>query len=84
MPGKQGKRHPRAGKGERRLEELREQIDARRNSWSRIVIPVDGMPVQFEAVSVGDCSAAVAFLDEVYIAIWSRGVELGDLRLSHD
>ena len=83
-PEDEGERHRRAAEDERRRERLQHQIDRGEIPWSRVRISVDGHPVEFEVLSVGECSAAVAFLDETNIAIWSRRVELDHLQLARD
>ena len=85
-PEEDNERRRQAAVDERRRQELRAAIDAGRIPWSRIVIPVDGNAVEFDAVSIGECSAAVAVaaVDGIDIDIWGRRVEPSRLQLVHD
>jgi hypothetical protein len=84
-PEEDSERRRQAAVDERRREELREALDTGRIPWRRMVILVDGDAVEFDAVSLGECCAAVAVaaVDGIDIDIWSRRVELSELQLVH-
>lgn len=75
---------PPADAWEDRTRTVLRDIDDGRIPTTRVIVGVDGAPVEFHAVSLGPCSAAVAILDEVTIQMWGRLVPFDGLSLVSD